>query len=286
MSSMSSSSSSVSSYEDILRSVPNFPNHTIETFGYPERLVRNNSKDSVVVFGPPIHFYYDFQPQRSCQVHVSGIPDWATMADIVEIFERFGKIFTIELSVSLAAESEFNFSMGYNKVWETEQFGPLSSKLNVDSNKSMSVTVCAITSALSVPKSQSSLTCNGWARVTFVSYDGAQKALFAHLAKRIPGSMTQLSIYKGWVSNVVHLKNIPANEPRGEVIAHLKDFPGLISISFLTSTTSRLVFLDLDLALLFMDIVSSGDLTIAGFTCTVEPENEEEDEEDDFDTSL
>ena len=38
--------------------------------------------------------------------------------------------------------------------------------------------------------------------------------------------------------------------------------------------------MDFSLALLFMDVVSSGELVIQGFTCAVESENEEEEEDD------
>ena len=122
----------------LLRKIPNFPNYSDATFGYPERYIRC-AEESLMIFGPPLHLY-GFHPSKSCTVHVSGIPDWATMADVVEVFEGFGKLFSIELSVT------------YSK-----------------------------TDAKCSPVS------NGWALVTFVSYDGAQRALFSHLTKCIPG---------------------------------------------------------------------------------------------------
>lgn len=124
-------------HSKILRTVPNFPNYSFPTFGYPERVLRR-AAESLIVFGPPIHLY-DFTPPKSNTVHVSGIPDWATMKDIVSVFEEFGKLYSIELSVNFAKKE------------------------------------------LKTPFS------NGWANVTFLSYDGAQKALFAHLLRRIPG---------------------------------------------------------------------------------------------------
>jgi len=127
----------MSAHINILRSIPNFPNYTFPTFGYPERIVRS-SKDSIIVLGPPIHLYH-YTPPTRCSVHVSGIPDWASMGDVAEVMEQFGKIFTIELSVSLAS-----------KV-----IGP--------------------------PKN------NGWAFVTFVTYDSAQRALSSNLSVRIQG---------------------------------------------------------------------------------------------------
>jgi len=124
---------------NILRRVPDFPNYTAPSFGYPERCVRKE-KDSLQVLGPPLHLY-SFHPPKSCTVHVSGIPDWANMSDVLSVFEEYGKIFSIELSVTYSKEAK------------------------------------------SAPVS------NGSAYVTFVSYDGAQKALFAHLTRTIPGTV-------------------------------------------------------------------------------------------------
>ena len=134
--------------DQVLRSVPNFPNYSCETFGYPERLIRK-CDDSVLVLGPPLHLYYSFRPPKSCEVHVSNIPDWATMSDVIEIFERFGKIFSVELSVTLKRTTVKN-------------------RYQVDTTNT-------------------SVSCNGWARVTYTSYDGAQKALFSHMTRRISG---------------------------------------------------------------------------------------------------
>lgn len=97
----------------------------------------------MIVLGPPIHMY-DFYPMKKCTVHVSGIPDWGTVADLSEVFEQFGKLYSIELSVTLEANKR----------------------------------------AVGIRKSPG---CNGWAFVTFVNYEGAQKALSAHLTLRIPG---------------------------------------------------------------------------------------------------
>ncbi|CAG7669069.1 unnamed protein product [Allacma fusca] len=157
------------------------------------------------------------------------------MSDLVEIFERFGKLFSIELSVCIKPD------VGHK-----------------------------------------ALSCNGWARVTFITYDGAQKALFAHLTRRIPGTLSPLSIYKGAVSNVILLKNIPASEPKAKVIDLLNEYPGVVSIAFTNQTTARMTFEDLDLALLFMDIVSKGELIIEGFTCSVDIDPEEDEDENDM----
>jgi hypothetical protein len=81
---------------ELLRAVPNFPNYN-SAFGYPERTF-NQGDESMVVFGPPL-IMYNFVPSKNCTVHVSGIPDWATMGDLVEVFTEFGKIFSIELCV-------------------------------------------------------------------------------------------------------------------------------------------------------------------------------------------
>lgn len=125
---------------ELLRKVPNFPNYSSPLWGYPERTL-NREESSLVVLGPPIHLYHHL-PSKNCTVHVSGIPDWASMADVADIFSEFGKIFSIELSV---------------KIEPKKKAGP------------------------------NSIFCNGWALVTFCSYEGAQKACFAHLTLRIPG---------------------------------------------------------------------------------------------------
>jgi len=118
--------------------------------------------------------------------------------------------------------------------------------------------------------------CNGWSLVTFCAYDAAQKACFAHLNRRIPGTSNGLSIYKGIVNNVVLLKNLPSTMPKAQIIMNISEYPGVVSIGFVRETTSRIVFEDLDYALLFMDLVSGGGIVIDGFTCTVEPEDKEE----------
>jgi len=218
------------SYQKVLRTIPNFPNYSLPTFCYPERVIRAEAK-SKIILGPPISMY-DFHPLKGCTVHVSGIPDWATMADLAEVFEVFGKIFTIELSVT--------FDKKTNNL-------PL---------------------------------CDGWALVTFVAYEGAQKALSAHLTRRIPGIAMPLSIYKGIVSNVVLLKNLPMNKPKSDILGRINGYPGLVTIHFVKTTTARMVFEDLDYALLFMDIVSGGGLVIDGFTCTVEPEDKTEEDDE------
>ena len=128
----------MSAHSNILRSVPDFPYYSADTFGYPERSVKCG-EESILVLGPPLHLY-EFQPLKSCTVHVSGIPHWANMSDVVAAFEGFGKIFTIELSVTYTSRKR-------NAVPMT----------------------------------------NGCALVTFVSYDGAQKALDSHLSRSIPG---------------------------------------------------------------------------------------------------
>jgi len=157
------------------------------------------------------------------------------MSDVVEIFERFGQLFSIELSVCIQQD-------GGHK----------------------------------------GLSCNGWARVTFIAYDGAQKALFAHLTRRIPGTLSPLSIYKGAVSNIILLKNVPASKSKAEVIELLNEYPGVVSIAFTNQTTARMTFQDLDLALLFMDIVSKGELIIDGFTCSVDIDSEDDEDENDM----
>jgi len=199
-------------------------------------------ENSVLVLGPPLSLYYDEPPEKSCQVHVSGIPDWAAMSDVVEIFERFGKLYRIELSVSVRIDLTMK-------------------------EERKEVREC--------------LACNGSARVHFMTYDGAQKALDSHLSRRIPGTLTPLSIYKGVVSNVVLLKNLPPKEPKAKIIDRLHDYPGLLRIDFLTPNAARLVFYDLDLALLFMDVVSGDGLVISGFTCIVEPENPDAETDED-----
>jgi hypothetical protein len=132
----------MTSHYNILRKIPNFPNYSESTFGYPERTIYC-AEDSLIILGPPIHLYA-FRPPKSCTVHVSGIPDWATVADVVSVFEDFGKIFTIEMSVAYPKP----------KGGRRTPQNPIS---------------------------------NGSALVTYVSYDGAQKALFCHLTRRIPG---------------------------------------------------------------------------------------------------
>ena len=62
----------------------------------------------------------------------------------------------------------------------------------------------------------------------------------------IAGTVTPLSIYKGTVSSVVLLKNVPASEPRAKVIDLITEYPGLMGISFKTQTTARLVFFDME----------------------------------------
>ena len=75
-------------HSKILRTVPNFPNYSFPTFGYPERILRS-AAESLIVLGPPIHLY-DYKTPKANTVHVSGIPDWAAMSDLVEVFEGFG----------------------------------------------------------------------------------------------------------------------------------------------------------------------------------------------------
>jgi len=130
-------------------------------------------------------------------------------------------------------------------------------------------------------KPMSKPSCNGWALVTYCSYDGAQNACFAHLTRRIPGTVIALSIYKGIVNNVVLLKNLPKSLSKAQILSHINGYPGVISISFVKETTARMVFEDLDYALLFMDLVSGGGLIMDGFTCTVEPEDLDEIDDDD-----
>lgn len=215
---------------ELLRKVPNFPNYTHKLWGYPERILEQGDS-SLVVLGPPIPLYH-YLPSKNCTVHVSGIPDWCSMADVAEVFSEFGKIFSIELSV----------------------------KIEYKSKKTKS---------------------NGWALVTYCSYEAAQKACFAHLNKRIPGAMNELSIYKGTVNNVVLLKNLPYTMSKAQIIMTISEYPGVLSIGFVRDTTARVVFEDLDYALLFMDLVSADGLVMDGFTCTVEPEDRDEMDEDD-----
>jgi hypothetical protein len=92
-----------------------------------------------------------------------------------------------------------------------------------------------------------------------------------------------LSIYKGIVNNVVLLKNLPPTMSKAQIIMTLSEYPGVLSISFIRDSTARIIFEDLDYALLFMDIVSAGGLVMDGFTCTVEPEDK--DEMDDADSA-
>lgn len=81
--------------------------------------------------------------------------------------------------------------------------------------------------------------------------------------------MIALSIYKGIVNNVVLLKNIPKFLKKADILDRINEYPGVMRISFLGDTTARMVFEDLDYALLFMDLVSGGGLKMEGFTCTV-----------------
>jgi RNA recognition motif-containing protein len=157
------------------------------------------------------------------------------MADITEIFEQFGKIYSIELSVTIDPK-------------QRSGEGP--------------------------PH------CNGWALITYLSYESAQRALFAHLTRRIPGMCTPISIYKGCCSNIVLLKNIPSFLSKADVLSRINEYQGLVSISFLGGTTAKMTFEDLDYALLFMDLVSSGGLVIEGYTCTVEIEDMDESDDD------
>jgi len=89
-----------------------------------------------------------------------------------------------------------------------------------------------------------------------------------------------LSIYKGIVNNVVLLKNIPKFLSKADILGRINGYPGVLSISFVGETTARMVFEDLDYALLFMDLVSGGGLKMDGFTCTVEPEDKDEMDDD------
>lgn len=90
-----------------------------------------------------------------------------------------------------------------------------------------------------------------------------------------------LSIYKGCVTNVVLLKNLPPTMPKSQKILTISDYPGVLSISFVSDSTARLIFEDLDYALLFMDLVSSDGLVLDGFTCTVASEDKDEMDDDD-----
>jgi len=143
------------SHMDLLRKIPNFPNYMKECWGYPERTVYRGAA-SLIVFGPPLHLY-TYLPEKICMVHVSGIPDWATMQDLVEIFVEFGKIHSIELSVKIEHKKR--------EVLPKEKIAEGSKQ----------------------PRPVTKAYCNGWALVTFCSYEGAQKACFAHMTRRIPG---------------------------------------------------------------------------------------------------
>jgi len=219
---------------DILRKVPNFPNYSPVSFGYPERFI-HNGPSSLVVLGPPIPLY-NYVPSKNCTIHASGFPDWATMADVADIFEQFGKLHSIELSVAVEP-----------RKW-------------IGSNPPH---------------------CNGWALITYLSYESAQRALFCHLTKRIPGMVTPISIYKGSCNNIVLLKNLPAFLPKSDILSRINGYQGLVSISFIGATTAKMIFEDLDYALLFMDFVSAGELVIEGYTCAVEIEDLDEMEDDD-----
>ncbi|CAL8121730.1 unnamed protein product [Orchesella dallaii] len=224
----------MSPHLELLRKVPSFPNYSSSLFGYPERCIQNGMS-SLIVLGPPIHLY-NCLPSNQCTIHASGFPDWATISDIAEIFEQFGKIYSIELSVTIDPKKRIGVNPPH---------------------------------------------CNGWALITYVSFESTQKALFAHLTRRIPGMCTPISIYKGCCSNVVLLKNLPSFLSKADILSRINSYQGLVSISFIGVTTARMVFEDLDYALLFMDLVSAGGLVIEGYTCAVEPEDR--DEIDDFD---
>ncbi|CAL8148824.1 unnamed protein product [Orchesella dallaii] len=88
--------------------------------------------------------------------------------------------------------------------------------------------------------------CNGWALISYVSFESTQKALFAHLTRRIPGMCTPISIYKGCCSNVVLLKNLPSFLSKADILSRINSYQGLVSISFIGVTTARMVFEDLD----------------------------------------
>lgn len=90
------------------------------------------------------------------------------------------------------------------------------------------------------------------------------------------GTVNALSIYKGIVNNVVLLKNLPTSMSKAQIIMNVSEYPGVVSIAFIRDTTSRVIFEDLDYALLFMDLVSGGGVVMDGFTCTVEPEDKDE----------
>jgi hypothetical protein len=97
------------------------------------------------------------------------------------------------------------------------------------------------------------------------------------------GSPMPLSIYKGAVNNVVLLKNLPNSLSKAQILSRINEYPGIRSISFIkNSTAARMIFMDLDSALLFMDIVSGGGIVMDGFTCTVEPEDKDEIDDDEY----
>lgn len=137
----------MSSHLELLRKVPNFPNYSSNMFGYPERCLQNGMS-SLIVLGPPIH-HYNYLPSKNCTIHASGFPDWTTMADVTDIFEQFGKIYSIELSVTIEPKQKLGSTPPH---------------------------------------------CNGWALITYLSYESAQRALFAHLTRRIPG-ITSVYLY-------------------------------------------------------------------------------------------
>jgi len=76
------------------------------------------------------------------------------------------------------------------------------------------------------------------------------------------------------------VKNLPDHLSRSELLIILTDFPGVVSIQFIKPTTARMLFEDLDNAVLFMDYISADRLVIDGFTCTVEPEDKDELDDD------
>lgn len=94
------------------------------------------------------------------------------------------------------------------------------------------------------------------------------------------GMCTPISIYKGTCNNIVLLKNLPSFLSKADILSRINGYQGLVSISFIGVTTARMTFEDLDYALLFMDLVSSGGLVIEGYTCTVEIEDIDEMNED------
>lgn len=92
--------------------------------------------------------------------------------------------------------------------------------------------------------------------------------------------VTPISIYKGSCNNVVLLKNLPSFLSKADILSRINEYQGLVSISFIGGTTAKMIFEDLDYALLFMDLVSSGELVIEGYTCTVEIEDLDEMDDD------